>query len=283
MNRLGLVFLLMGCGSTAEPEREMSSMVNESAPNLVAQDLGAIRRPDGKAVLTASQLGAKDLASFLPAIGDLQPSELPVLLDAVNLTTAACEPCMDEGVSLGSCALRDFPSCANLPTLIQRAFRGAIQGGDLGEVQQTVSFVEPWQDLSALVGDSQAEVNVVYAVDYLDPFSRRAWAPWLELAKEYGDALGFYAFHVPSPRHPGADQMAADVLKGSKEAPFGPAVVKNGEGLSLKDHQALAAKLQIDATPVVWINGYRLSGERKIDLLQRFVDLALADGQNEER
>jgi len=283
MIRFGLVFLLMACGSPAEPQREMSSMVSESNPNLVAQDLGGVRRPDGKAVLTASQLGAKNLASFLPAIADLQASELLVLLDAVNLTTAACEPCMDEGVSLGSCALRDFPSCANLPILIQRAFRVAIQGGDLAEVQQAVSFVEPWQDLSALVGDSQAPVNVVFAVDYLDPFSRRAWAPWQALAKEYGDALGLHVLHVPSSRHPGAAQAAVEVLKGSKAAPFGPAVVKNGAELSLKDHQALAARLQIDATPVVWINGYRLSGERKIDLLQRFVDLALADGQNEER
>lgn len=283
MIRLGWLLLLMGCGSSTEPQREMSTPVSGSEPNLVAQDLGAIYRPDGKEVLTGSQLTAQDLAAFLPAIGDLEAAELAVLLDAVNLTTAACEPCMQGGVSLGSCALRNLSTCANLPTLLSRAFRAAIQGGDLSEVQQAVSFVEPWQDVSELVGDSAAPVHVVFAVDYLDPFSERAWAPWTELKKEYKEALSFHLLHVPSARHAGAEKRAVDVIQGTMAPPFGPTSKKNHPELNLKDHQRIAARLQVDATPVAWVNGYRVSGQRKIGLLQQFVDLGLADGQNEER
>jgi hypothetical protein len=283
LKRLGWLVLLVACGSTTEPQREMSTPVSGSEPNLVVQDLGAIRRPDGKKVLTGSQLTAKDLATFLPAMGDLSPAELAVLLDAVNLTTAACEPCMQDGTSLGSCALRNLSSCANLPTLLQRAFRAAIQGGDLSEVQQAVSFVEPWQDVSALTGDSAAPVRVVFAVDYLDLFSQRAWAPWADLKKEYKEAISFHLLHVPSPRHAGAEKIATDVIRGAHAPPFGPTLGKSQPGLNLKAHQEIAARLHVDATPVVWINGYRVSGQRKVGLLQLFVDLGLADGQNEER
>ena len=109
VKRFGLLILLMACGSQPEPQRQTSTLVSQSKPNLVVQDLGAIHRPDGKEVLTASQLSAADIAPFLPTIDDLQPTELSVLLDAVNLTTAACEPCLTDGVSLGSCALRALP------------------------------------------------------------------------------------------------------------------------------------------------------------------------------
>ena len=307
MKRFGLLILLMACGSQSDPQRQTSMPVSEAKPNLVVQDLGAVRRPDGKEVLTASQLGASDIASFLPAINDLEPAELSVLLEAVNLTTAACEPCLTDGVSLGSCALRDLPTCSDLPTLIERAYRVAIQGGDIAEVQKAVSFVEPWQDLSGLVGDSSAEVNVVFAVDYLDPFSHRAWAPWTTLLAEYGSALEIHILHVPQDRHPGSVDFARHVLSRGKseqayamhlaimaagETPELPQLDSNDQGMeliegdgleaALKTHQALAEKLQVDSTPVVWINGYRLSGQRKIALLQQFVDLALADGRNQE-
>ena len=42
-------------------------------------------------------------------------------------------------------------------------------------------------------------------------------------------------------------------------------------------HKELVKRLGVDATPVAWINGYRLSGQREISILQRFVDLALID------
>jgi hypothetical protein len=307
MKRFGLLILLMACGSESDPQRQRSTPVSQAKPNLVALDLAAIHRPDGKEVLTASQLSAADISRFLPAINDLQPTELSVLLEAVNLTTAACEPCLTDGVSLGSCALRALPTCSDLPTLIQRAFRVAIQGGDLAEVQKAVSFVEPWQDLSELVGDSNAEVHVVFAVDYLDPFSHRAWTPWVTLMAEYGDALKVHILHLPQDRHPGSKDFARRVLSAgeSEQAQaMHMAIMAAGEtpnlaqfdskdpdmdlvkgdalAAALKKHHALAQKLQVDSTPVVWINGYRLSGQRKIALLQQFVDLALADGRNQE-
>jgi hypothetical protein len=303
------MFLLMACGGASEPTRLQSSAAEGEKSAPVILDLGAVHRPDGKTVLTGSQLGADSLAAFLPEIEDLEDAELAVLLDAVNLTTAACEPCLNEGVSLGSCALRSHPSCSNLPTLIQRAFRIAIQGGDLAEAQAAIGFVEPWQELPRLGGDLKAEVLVTFAVDYLDPFSHRAWAPWVTLQKEYGDALQFQLLHVPHSRHAGAGDFAELVFQAGmagKALGMHEAIIAGGEQpdlavlsahslleavalekaeitKGLSEHKALAARLGVDSTPVVWINGYRLSGQRDIGILQRFVDLALADRPNEER
>ena len=302
-----IVFVLWiaACGGETEPQvLRSSSEPVVSTP--VAMDLGAVRRPDGKSVLRASHLRLSDLTKWVSGTDDLNVDEEQVLLDAVNQTTAACEPCMSEGMSLGSCLQRALASCTNLPTLVQRAFRVAIQGGELSEAQQAISFVEPWQELPAQ--DTSAEgVSVTLAVDYLDPFTHRAWKSWQVLKAEYGDALRFQFLHAPHERHTGADELSKLALKArilGKEMAFHEAVMAAGESPKLKELRELPLfkekseyevelqqrldplllenisdvnRLGVDSTPIAWVDGYRVSGLRSVDVLQRFVDLALAD------
>jgi len=267
-------------------------------------DLGSVKRPDGKAVLTASKLDAAMIQAFVPDIGSLKAPEQKVLLDAVNQTTAPCSPCLEDGVSLGSCALMEWETCPTLPALMHRAYRVAIQGGSLGEAQAAISMVEPWQDVPLLDRERSGEVLVTFAVDYLDPFSHRAWKPWEALSAEYGDAVQIQLLHAPQSRHAGADAFSELVLQAGThqkamemhrailevgEEPLlesvkkqdvlsaGELPISEGAKNAMKTHTELVKRLGVDATPVVWINGYRLSGQREIGILQRFVDLALID------
>ena len=120
---------------------------------------------------------------------------------------------MTEGVSLGSCLKRDAAKCPVLVDLLKRAFRVAIQGGDLAELQRNVGLVEPWQAVPLLKGEKRSEVLVTYAVDYLDPFSHRAWAPWEELLGEYGEAIEVQFLQLPHARHQGAETIALLALQ----------------------------------------------------------------------
>ena len=267
-------------------------------------DLGGIQRPDGKEPLTASQLRLEDLAAWLPDHGELMESEAQVLLDAVNLTTAACEPCMTEGMSLGACLKRALLSCSNLPALAQRSFRVAIQGGDLTQAQSAISFVEPWQAPS-LHPTEDGAVPVTFVVDYKDAFSHRAWAAWEALGKDYSDSLSFRLIHLPHERHSGSRELAHMAMRArsaGKEMEFHRLVMEQGEKvepglvsqlssfwsdipeLSEQESETLLAEdaetlvaLGVDSTPVVWVDGYRVSGQREVSVIQRFVDLALAD------
>ena len=108
MRVLGLVVFLMGCRGSSEPTRLQSSEASSDKSAPVVMDLGSVHRPDGKEVLTASMLDAKALEPFLSGIGDLEAEELEVLLQAVNRTTASCEPCQSQGQSLGACALQEL-------------------------------------------------------------------------------------------------------------------------------------------------------------------------------
>ena len=302
MVRNALFLSLLACGG----ESETSSLRSSSEPVTkapVAMDLGGIQRPDGKEPLTASQLRLEDLAAWLPDHGELMESEAQVLLDAVNHTTAACEPCMTEGMSLGACLKRALPSCSNLPTLAQRAFRVAIQGGDLAQAQEAISFVEPWQPL-AVAGGGEA-VHVTLAVDYLDPFSHRGWKAWETMEKDYGESLQYRLIQLPHERHEGSREFALMAMRArsaGNELEFHRAVMAAGEGVTAKaiseqialwstipeieasEAESLLAKdsqllsdLNVDSTPVVWVDGYRVTGPRGVSTLQRFVDLALAD------
>ena len=110
--------------------------------------------------------------------------------------------------------------------------------------------------------------------------------------------------HLPHERHEGARELAelALLARGLKqELAFHEAVMAAGEKpelAALKAHPLLAgasenseggvakilevdearlAELGVDSTPVAWIDGYRVTGQRDVAVLQRFVDLALAD------
>ena len=143
---------------------------------------------------------------------------------------------------------------------------------------------------------------MTFAVDYLDPFSHRAWKPWATLKQEYGDALSLQLLHLPHQRHQGAEDLAGLVLQASDPIAMHEAILEGGESPDLKAlqkhplvqtgnadsaraqlevHRALANRLEVDSTPVVWVNGYRISGQREIGILQRSVDLALADKQDQ--
>ena len=303
MHRLALFSVFFACGSDSDPSMLRSSS-EPVAKSPVAMDLGGLQRPDGKEPLTASQLRLEDLAPWVPNASDLTDREAQVLLDAVNQTTAACEPCMTEGMSLGACLNRGLPSCSNLPTLAHRAFRVAIQGGDLDQAQAAISFVEPWQDLGPTSSEGDP-VAVVFAVDYRDPFSHRAWKVWEALALDYGESLEFQFLHLPQERHEGAQELALLAMKArnaGREIEFHRAAMEAGEAVSAEnisevtdlwegvsevstaaaesllaeDTQKLA-RLGVSSTPVVWVDGYRVSGQRDIAIIQRFVDLTLAD------
>lgn len=303
MVRFTLMITLFACGSDSENSalRATSVPVAESP---VALDLGGLRRPDGKEPLIASQLRLEDIAQWVPGAGDLEPGEVQVLLDAVNQTTAACEPCMTEGMSLGACAKRWLSSCTNLPSLISRAFRVAIQGGDLDQAQQAISFVEPWQPVQSKAAEDN-KVHVTFVVDYRDPFSHGAWQAWEALEKDYGDSLEFSVLHLPQERHEDAREISLLALRArqaGKELAFHRAVMAAGERTPVADIEGMTSlwegvpelesavaeqllsrdgntlrELGVETTPVVWVNGYRVSGQRSVGVLQRFVDLALAD------
>ena len=294
----------LACGSQSESPKKSSPVGSGEEAFPVMIDLGTVKRPDGKAVLTASKLDAAAIQPFLPDIAKLDVAEEKVLLDAINQTTAPCSPCLEDGISLGSCTLMQWETCPTLPTLMHRAYRVAIQGGTLAEAQAVISMVEPWEDVPLLANKRTGEVLVTLAVDYLDPFSHRAWKPWAALSAEYGDAIQIQLLHAPQSRHAGAESFAELVLQAGtyqKDTEMHLAILRAGEepvlesvkkqGVlsaeeqpisqaaknAMKTHSDVVKRLGVDATPVAWINGYRLSGQREISILQRFVDLALID------
>ena len=164
------------------------------------------------------------------------------------------------------------------------------------ELQRNVGLVEPWQSVRSQE-ETRSRVLVTYAVDYLDPLVTGMGAGRSclgNMAMPLMCSFADPACEAPGCRNHrpvGPSSCFCGSLSGI--SPRGLALGENPNRMqwpslaacrtprfsqgALEEHRRISEGLDVDSTPIVWINGYRLMGVRQLALLQHYVDLALAD------
>ncbi len=258
--------------------------------------------------LTAGDLGVAAL-SQLPA--DKQELALGVL----NKVVGPCDPCVDAGLSLASCAKAKANICTNVPGLVERAARLAGEGKSAAQIEEAVTYLAPWArvDLtgSPLKGSPNAPIVIVEYSEYQCPFCRRAQATMHELEEKYGDKVSFVFKHFPLAKHSQAKPAAIASIAAERQGKFWEykhALFEHqkdlrNEGIyeqiatevgldlerfrrdiadpeieaQIKVDVVQAKKVGVTGTPCFFVNGYKLKGAKPLDAFVDVIERELAD------
>lgn len=172
-----LLLWAVGCATpqppetTSEPEVIRSQPLGEPASNLVAQHRNG-RRPDGRKPLEISELTTIPVDGF----DALDSEQQRIALAFYNATTAPCEPCMDAGMSLGTCIEGGAEGCDNLASVARRVVRLVADGRDIDSISEHVEFADAWvPGLPRAGGDTAISLVGVYDDGGLSTGARATW------------------------------------------------------------------------------------------------------------
>lgn len=165
---------------------------------------------------------------------------------------------------------------------------------------------------STVLGQPEAHVTLVLFLDYQCPFSEKASQTTKQLMETHGDAIRVVIKNNPQPRHPGASLAAEAALAAGSQGSFRKMYEKlfanrNAQsrqdleayakelGLEMKafrealdnhtflptvkQEQALAAKIGATSTPTYFINGRKLKGNQPIEAIEKAIEKAKAEAE----
>lgn len=265
----------VACGESTPTTLSSTPVPSEPTQRVaVLKQPNELIRPDGRKPLTVGTATTLPVQGFEQLEGDPEV----VALAACNQTTAPCPTCMDEGVALSACL--QVEGCENVPALLELAVRLAGEGQGYLQVQERLEWEDPWFLIPGTELPSRGEGRVLtVALDYESPFSAQAWAvlssleevqlqllPWWGeerlLAPDAAAALASLA--DPWPLHEAllAQPLTAERLQ--KLIQEHGAEPDRGRDEAHR-RAALAAQLGVRGSPTVFLEGYRLRGQRSAD------------------
>ncbi len=294
----------------ANKDKELA--LAKKAPSSVKDSVKSKKRSDAPEPLAETHYKASDLD--IPGLSALPAETAAIVLEALNTTRGACEPCHMKGSSTAEC-LKTTKICENMPRLAKRAIRMARSGRKLDEIKEALTYEEPWVKVditgAPVKGPSTAPVTIVEYSEFQCPFCARSQATIRELKDKYGDKIRLAFLNYPISRHSHAKQAAIAALAANKQGMFWQYhdllfqrqkdIRKDGffddiakeTGLDIarwkKDQQDPAIEEQIKkdllqsrkvgvrGTPTFFINGYRLRGAKPTAFFEQIIDLELAD------
>ncbi len=301
----------------------------EAASQLVAQakEIDALKAEVARAKSSSKSRGGKSApppvsTSSLGAaeLGNASLSQLPtdqqqLALGVLNKIVGPCDPCVDAGLSLATCAATKGNICQNMDGLVGRAARLAGEGKDAAAIEAALTYGAGWARVnltgSPLKGASDAPIVIVEYSEYQCPFCKRAQATMHELEEKYGDKVSFSFKHYPLAKHtqakPAAKASIAAERQGKfweyKHALFEHQRELKNEGIyeqiaeelglditrfradladpaiedQIKADVAQAKLLGVTGTPCFFVNGYKLKGAKPLEAFVDVIDRELAD------
>lgn len=304
----------------AEAEASAQLMAKQREVDQLKADVAKAKSSGGKtnkksgpppvkpSTLTAADLGVAAL-SQLPA--DKQGEVMGVL----NKVVGPCDPCIDAGLSLATCAKAKGDICENVSGLVTRAAHLASQGKSAAQIEEQVSYIAGWArvDLSGSPrhGNPDTPIVVVEYSEYQCPFCKRAQATMHELEEKYGEKISFVFKHYPLAKHTQAKPAAIASIAAERQGKFWEykaalfehqrdlktegiyEQIAQEVGLDLEQFRrdiadpamesqikadvAQAKKLGVTGTPCFFVNGYKLKGAKPLDAFVDVIDRELAD------
>ena len=258
--------------------------------------------------LTAAELG-------VPALAQLAADKQSVVMGVLNKVVGPCEPCVDAGLSLASCAKAKGNICENMSGLVERAVRLAGEGKTAADIETAVTYIAGWArvDLtgSPRKGSADSPIVIVEYSEYQCPFCRKAQSTMHELEEKYGDKVSFVFKHYPLAKHAQAKPAALASIAAKRQGKFWEykhALFEHQKdlrtegiydqiaqevGLNMEQfHRDLAdptledqikidvvqaKKVGVTGTPCFFVNGYKLKGAKPLGAFVDVIDRELAD------
>lgn len=170
----------LGCGTPEPTEPSEVPIVVKSEPAGDPQDPKVVaqhksgKRPDGRERLLVGQLTHVEVEGFEA----LDEEQQRVALAFFNATTGPCEPCMDQGVSLGACLAEADDACGNVGAVARRVVRLVGEGQEVESISAQVEFADAWVPVTTVL---EAPVVLVVVEQAGSPLSTAANATWDEV------------------------------------------------------------------------------------------------------
>ena len=261
----------------------------------------------------SSTLAAADLGNA--ALSQLPADKQAVALGVLNSVVGPCDPCIDAGLSLATCAKAKGNICENMSGLVGRVARLAGEGTSAEDIGDAVKYGAGWArvDLtgSPRKGTASAPIVIVEYSEYQCPFCRRAQETMSQLEEKYGDKVSFVFKHYPLAKHSQAKPAAIASIAAERQGKFWEykhALFEHQKDLrtdgiyeqiaeeiglnmeqfrrdvadstteaQIKKDVAQAKKVGVTGTPCFFVNGYKLKGAKPFEAFVDVIDRELAD------
>ena len=260
-----------------------------------------------------STLAAADLG--VPALSQLSADQQAVALGVLNSVVGPCDPCIDAGLSMATCAKAKGGLCKNVPGLVERTARLASEGKNAEQITEAVKYIAGWAPVdltgSPRKGTASAPVVIVEYSEYQCPFCKRAQTTMHELEEKYGDQVSFVFKHYPLAKHTQAKPAAIASIAAERQGKFWEykhslfehqrelknegiyEQIAQEVGLNMDQFRkdiadpeieaqinadvAQAKKVGVTGTPCFFVNGYKLKGAKPLEAFVDVIDRELAD------
>lgn len=227
-----------------------------------------VLRPDGRKALSLGTSTELDVPGFDALEGEARNIALAV----ANQTTGPCPSCLDGGVALSVC------ECEASGALLETVVSMAAEGKGFLEIAERVEWEDPWYALPEGLPTRGEGTPVVVVVDYESPFSRDAEPMWAELEVQVHllpwwnkdrEIAPMAAAAVASLDDPWAlhEALLAEPLTADRVRAL---ATEHGADLKVGEAEAqrrkeLAEEMGVRGAPTVFLDGYRLRGQRPIE------------------